>query len=129
MPKGGSLSEQIRHIRQKDERYEEAAYTFVLEALDYTIRKIGERRHLTGQELSLGIRQYAQEKFGLMARSVFSTWGIAKTDDFGEIVFNMISEGLMGKTEQDTREDFHNVYDFKGAFDESYRVGGQWKTN
>lgn len=129
MPKEGSLAEQIRHIREKDERYQETAYTFVLEALEFTIRRIGQRRHLTGQELSEGIRLYAQDKFGLMARSVFQSWGVRKTDDFGEIVFNMIGEGLMGKTEQDTREHFHDVYDFKGAFDESYRVGGQWKTN
>lgn len=125
MPK--EIAEQIRQIRQKDARYHEAAYAFVLEGLEHTLRGIGERRHLTGQELSEGIRRYALERFGLMARTVLATWGVRRTDDFGEIVFNMIGEGLMGKTETDTREDFHAVYDFQEAFDAAYRVEGQWK--
>lgn len=127
MPKEGSLVEQIRHIRKRDGRYHEQAYAFVLESLEFTLRRIGQRRHVTGQELSAGIRDYARERFGFLARTVLETWGIRKTDDFGEIVFNMIAEGLMGKTDTDSRRDFHDLYDFRHAFDSSYRVRGQWK--
>jgi uncharacterized repeat protein (TIGR04138 family) len=32
------------------------------------------------------------------------------------MVFNLIGAGVFGKTEQDSIEDFKNVYDFKEAF-------------
>ena len=38
-----------------------------------------------------------------MARTVFRQWGIQRTDDFGDMVFNLVEAGLMSKTEQDTR--------------------------
>jgi len=32
------------------------------------------------------------------------------------MVFNLIGAGIFGKTEEDSIEDFKNVYDFKEAF-------------
>jgi uncharacterized repeat protein (TIGR04138 family) len=32
------------------------------------------------------------------------------------MVFNLIAAGIFGKTEQDSLEDFKNVYDFEEAF-------------
>lgn len=61
-------------------------------------------------------RQYAQQQYGYLARTVLGTWGIRTTADLGEIVFNMIKIGQMRKTRKDKREDFHNVYDFAEAF-------------
>jgi uncharacterized repeat protein (TIGR04138 family) len=52
-----------------------------------------------------------------MTKTVLNHWGVNTTDDFGEIVFNMVENGLMGKTEKDSREDFKNVYDFHEVFD------------
>jgi uncharacterized repeat protein (TIGR04138 family) len=51
-----------------------------------------------------------------MTRTVFRIWRIEKTADFGDIVFNMVEEGLMGKTDADSRDDFDNIYDFDEAF-------------
>ena len=39
----------------------------------------------------------------------------------GEIVFNMVDNGLLGKTEEDSKEDFLNVYDFDKAFRDPFR--------
>ena len=36
--------------------------------------------------------------------------------DFGNIVFNMIAVKLFSKTEDDTLEDFRDVYRFESAF-------------
>ena len=69
-------------------------------------------RHVSGQDLCEAIRCYALSQYGLLARNVFHHWGIHKTDDFGEIVFNLIDIGQMRKTDSDRREDFKNVYDF-----------------
>lgn len=73
-------------------------------------------RHLTGQELCEAARHYALQQYGYMARTVLASWGVTRTDDFGELVFNMIEIGQMRKTRKDKREDFHNVYDFSEAF-------------
>ena len=51
-----------------------------------------------------------------MARVVLTHWGITKTEDFGNIVFNMIGKSLLSKTEADSIDDFKGVYDFNAAF-------------
>lgn len=106
----------LRDLVRRDHRYALNAYLFVFEALDFTIQRMGENRHVTGQELLVGIRDYAKQQFGYLARMVFPQWGIRATDDFGEIVFNLVNAGLMGKTETDTKEDFKNGYDFEEVF-------------
>ena len=111
----------LREITQKDKRYKLEAYTFVMSALNFTVRRLNKPRHITGQELLEDIRNYALEEFGPMARSVLEHWGITKTEDFGEIVFNLVDAKLLGKTEEDSKEDFKNVYDFKKAFDINYK--------
>jgi uncharacterized repeat protein (TIGR04138 family) len=78
-------------------------------------------RHVSGQELLGGIRDYALAQFGPMTQMVFEEWGIKRCEDFGEIVFNMVEIGLLGKTEKDSREDFANGYDFDDAFRKPFR--------
>ena len=104
-------------ILDKDKRYDPEAYSFIMASLDYTMKKLGRKGHITGQELSDGVKDYCLEQFGPLARTVLEKWGIRSTNDFGEIVFNLINSGLLGKTEEDRKEDFHNRYDFKEAFD------------
>ena len=108
-------------ILAKDPRYQRDAYLFVKDALDHTQKIVvkenkGELRHVTGQELLGGIREYALTQFGPMTKMVFEEWGITRCEDFGEIVFNMVEIGLLGKTEKDSREDFANGYEFDEAF-------------
>jgi len=111
----------IQKIVDKDPRYKIEAYIFVMSALDFTISKLKEKRHVTGQELLEGIREYGMMQFGPMTRTVFEYWGVKSTEDFGEIVFNMVDCGLMGKTEKDSKDDFKNGYSFVEAFDKGYR--------
>lgn len=106
----------IDKMLKKDIRYQREAYNFVFEALDYTLKQIGERRHINGGELLDGIRNYALQQFGPLAKMVFNKWGVSRTDDFGEIVFNLVEVGLMGKTEGDSKDDFKDRYDFNDAF-------------
>lgn len=73
-------------------------------------------RHVSGQELCEAARLYGLQQYGYLAPKVLEAWGITRTDDFGEIVFNMIDIGQMRKTRSDKREDFHAVYDFGDAF-------------
>jgi uncharacterized repeat protein (TIGR04138 family) len=93
----------------------------VREALDHTIQslskpKTGPDRHVSGHELLDGIRVFACEQFGPLTKTVLNRWGIRETADFGEIVFNLVDKGILGKTDDDRREDFRNGYDFEEAF-------------
>jgi uncharacterized repeat protein (TIGR04138 family) len=114
------FDERLRAVARIDGRYNVEAYRFIFEGLQYTLSKLPEPRHVTAYELLDGIREFAKDKFGFMARTVFESWGLHGTGDFGQIVFSLVSYSLMGKTDEDNLEDFENVYDFKKVFDEEY---------
>ena len=111
----------LLEVINRDRRYNPEAYSFVMAGLDFTSKKLKRQGHVTGQELLRGIKEYSLEQFGPMTRMVFEYWGIKETGDFGEIVFNMIDAGLLGKTEHDSKEDFSNAYDFKTVFDKGFK--------
>ncbi|MCL2744761.1 MAG: hypothetical protein FWE67_13010, partial [Planctomycetaceae bacterium] len=71
-----------------------------------------QRQHISGQDLCWAARDYAVRQYGPMAETVLSSLGIRKTDDIGEIVYNLISIGQMRKTAEDSRDDFNGVFDF-----------------
>jgi len=117
--------EAVKKIRAKDSRYDVEAYVFLREALDFTMKKLekpptGKARHISGVELLDGIRQYAIEQFGPIALTVLNEWGISKTEDFGEVVFNLVEAGELGRTDKDKREDFANGYNFREAFSKPF---------
>ena len=110
----------LEQICENDGRYRLEAYTFVLGGLGYTMQRLKRSGHVSGQELSEGLREYAIQDYGKMARTVLEHWGIKKTDDFGNIVFSMIEHNLLGKTAHDSIDDFINQFDFKEAFDAAF---------
>jgi len=116
-----NFDEALEAILANDPRFSREVYLFVREALDFTQKLVvkdnrGQVRHVSGQELLDGIRQYALQQFGPMAATVFEEWGVKNCRDFGEIVFNMVEASLLAKTEKDSRTDFQNGYDFTEAF-------------
>jgi uncharacterized repeat protein (TIGR04138 family) len=126
-----NFDEAVELILARDSRFSRGAYTFVREALDHTQKKLigkearGQIRHVSGQELLDGIRQFALQQFGPMVVTVFEEWGVCNCRDFGEIVFNMVEIGLLAKTDKDTRDDFQNGYDFTEAFRKPFRPLGK----
>jgi len=114
--------QKIHSIIERDARYKIEAYSFVLGALNDTVRKLEQPRHVTGRELCEGIRLYALEQFGPLTITVLDYWGIHETLDFGRIVFTLVDAGLMSKTENDSLDDFKDVYDFKKAFEQGKRI-------
>lgn len=115
-------AETIKKILEADPRYAPEAYDLVMGALDHTQGKLERRRHVSGQELLEGIREYGIKEYGALTRTVFEHWGIRRTEDFGEIVFNLVNAGVLGKTETDSTEDFKQGYDFGKAFEEELDV-------
>ncbi len=111
----------LQTILARDPRYTAEAYAFVRVGLDYTVRRLDKPRHVSGHELLDGIREFALAEFGPMTKTVLNGWGIVRTEDVGEIVFNMVETGLLGKTEKDSRADFAAGYDFDEAFRKPFR--------
>jgi uncharacterized repeat protein (TIGR04138 family) len=97
----------------RDTRYALAAYVFVLNGLEFYLTKLGEKRHVTGQELAKGLVEFALRQFGPFAPRVLQSWGVRATDDFGYIVYNLIEIGMMSKQPSDRIGDFFAVLDIE----------------
>lgn len=110
------MLEKIEGLLAKEPKYKFEAYSFILAGLHYTVSRFPKPRHVTGEELCEGLRDYALEQFGPLARTVLEYWGVQSTEDFGKIVFLLIEAELLKKTEEDTLDDFKNLYDFSEAF-------------
>lgn len=119
-------------IRRSAGLYPPQAFAFVQEGLRHTVERVSEARqrgdgggcaseieggrHVNGQELCIGLRDYAVSQYGLLARTVLEQWNIRRTEDFGRIVFLMVEAGLLRKTDEDSIEDFTGVFDFDEVF-------------
>jgi len=111
-------------IVKEDPRFDRLAYAFVRDGLEHAVKELKKTnatrakvsRHVTGRELSEGIRHYALEQFGPMTLTVLNGWGLGRTIDFGDIVYNLIEYNVFSKNEGDKREDFADIYDFHEAF-------------
>jgi uncharacterized repeat protein (TIGR04138 family) len=114
------LREIIEQIVREDGRYPDRAYHFVLMALQRVIRSLPKPRHISGAELSEGCRDLAIAEYGPLARTVLQYWGITTTEDFGELIFNLLDRGILIKTNADSKKDFIGVFDFDEAFKETF---------
>ena len=116
----------IRAIRKEDSRYSAGAYYFLRQALDFSLKHLEKEErpstsnHISGQELLEGIRLYALEQFGPMSSYLLKNWGVHACRDFGSIVFNLVESQVLGKTENDSPDDFKDGYGFEAAFLEPF---------
>jgi uncharacterized repeat protein (TIGR04138 family) len=101
-------------------RYRPCGYEFVLQALGFTIHRLGKRRHVSGQELLAGILEHAREKYGPFGAEVFLSWGVRETLDFGEIVWDLIDMKLLSRREEDHKEDFRSSIDLREYYEEGH---------
>ncbi len=114
------LETAILDLAERHGTYKPAAYHFTLQAVHFTVdrvrRESGGPRHVTGREVLEGIRTLARDRFGPMAKTVFDHWGVHRTEDFGNLVYQLVEHGILGKTEEDRLSDFARGYDFEQAF-------------
>jgi uncharacterized repeat protein (TIGR04138 family) len=123
-----SFNEAVEKIVTRDARFARAAYYFVRAGLDHTVKNVAAKRktrrpqsttamqHVTGRELLEGLRAFSLEQFGPMSYTLLTRWGLRTSANFGEIVFNLVEAGILGKTESDTKDDFRDVYELRSAF-------------
>lgn len=124
---------QLLEIAKRDSRFAYEAYEFLFEALTFTqsqlgrampakAESVGPEHHVSGAELVNGYLGLARHQFGRMGRTVLRIWGINSTGDIGEIVFNLIEAGLLGKADADQRSDFQDLCDLDTALVDSYEI-------
>ncbi len=107
-------------IRMRERRFHEHAYLFVLMALEFCQSRLTERRHIAGRELAAACRDLALDRYGVLARLVLDHWGVRSTADIGDVVFTLVELNLLIRQPTDSRDDFHAVYEFDGAFEDNY---------
>ncbi|MFQ5511387.1 MAG: Minf_1886 family protein [Candidatus Krumholzibacteriia bacterium] len=112
--------EAIERIRAADDRLKPAAYPFMMETLDFTMRTLGERRHVTARELLDGLCGYARHRFGLLAGTVLENWGISSGRDVGRAVFQLVNAQILSRRESDRLEDFDIDYDLTTRLEDKY---------
>lgn len=118
---------ELPHPALQDSCYPVAAFQFVVDGLAFTTDRafgqylseglpLPDMRHVTGQQLCLGLREFAIERFGMLAPCVLRHWNISRTEDFGQIVYLLIETGRLSKSTEDSLDDFHCVFEFDEAF-------------
>lgn len=110
----------LDQLQERNPRFHARSYEFVLRALHSVIRSLDEPRHITGRELTDGVRELALGQYGPLARTVLEHWGIHETEDVGRVVFAMVEQGILVKEDEDHQEDFTDLFDFEEVFDLDY---------
>ena len=124
----------IRKIYEEDDTFPPMAYCFVRDsvhkALDNIVKakkEIGfdseEPPDIKGADLCRFFRDTLITRFGPCAIDVLDTWNIKRTSDFGKIIYKLIAVEILGKSENDSIEDFDDVYDFTEEFVMPYKQG------
>ena len=107
------------------------AYEFVSDAVSFTQRRLGRTpdgdegetdHHVSGAELLRGVCDLAVITFGMMAPVVFKQWNVRTTDDVGRMVFDLIGVGCLSKSDRDTPEDFHDLFDLPQALADGFEL-------
>jgi len=134
-----TFDEHVRCLCEQDPRFTRDTYEFCFEVLDFTMKSIAQHddtqnklpvtRHVSAAELLNGLRDYALQEFGPMARLTLKRLGVAACGDFGDVVFNLVNTGLLVKQSRDKREDFNAGYDFETAFSKPFRPASHRKQN
>jgi uncharacterized repeat protein (TIGR04138 family) len=114
------LYDKIEELAGASGRFDPKAYLFVLQCLDHCRRRLKREGHVDGRELVESARLLALSEYGPMAKTVLNHWGIKKTEDIGAIVFQMVEDGLLSKTQEDSPEDFLEGFDFETEFVSNY---------
>jgi len=113
----------LEEVVREDGRYPLDAFAFLHDGLKRAVdtayggrsEKV-DQPHVTGAQLCDALRDEAIARWGALAAHVLARWNIRQTMDFGNMVYLLVEHGHMKKTDQDSLEDFRDVYDFEEAF-------------
>ena len=109
MSENKNFEQEIAELARESGRYRPEAYSFVVEALQFAVERVGQRRHLTAAELTAGLLKYAEQQYGALAETVLADWGVRSASDVGNLVYQMIDAALLSASPQDHKEDFDRI--------------------
>ncbi len=127
----------LKDIMDQAGGYSPACFGFIRDGLAHTVEMVHgnpadqtmlelglveDSRHVCGRELCIGLKDYAIDRYGMLAKSVLNKWGIHYTRDFGNIIFAMVDAGLMRTTDEDSIEDFDAIFEFDDVFSDPART-------
>lgn len=55
-----------------------------------------------------------------MAKTVLEEWGVLNCTQVGEIIFQLVQHGILGKSDTDRMDDFQEIWTFSEAFEQPY---------
>ena len=113
----------MEEVILEDGRYAPEAFGFLHDGLTRAVEAthgdeppVEGQRHVTGKQLCEHLRDVAIERWGMLAGVVLAKWNIHETMDFGNMVYLLVENRFMRKTDEDSVEDFRGVFDFGEAF-------------
>ena len=119
----GTPDKSMEQVILEDGRYPPEAFSFLHEGLTKAVQEVyGDeapaegQRHVTGKQLCEALRDLAVERWGMLAKVVLNKWNIHQTVDFGNMVYLMVENNFMRKTDEDSLDDFRDIFDFNKAF-------------
>jgi len=107
-----TFDEAVEKIRLIHKDYSSEAYHFLHDAMDYSSSQLCNKEkkgHLSAEELYLGCCDYAIHEYGPLAPEVLAHWGIHKSSDIGNIVYNLIEIRVFAKQKSDSKNEFDNL--------------------
>ena len=121
----------IRKICEEDDTFPPMAYCFVRDSVHKALDNIAKAKRqnlfadddppdIKGADLCRFFRDTLINRFGPSAIDVLDTWNIKKTSDFGKIIYKLISVEILGKSENDSIEDFDDVFDLAEELEKSF---------
>ena len=121
--------EVICKMCEEDTTYPPMAYFFVRDTVFRALEIINNKnKHsqyededpapadISGRNLTMLLKDQLLKEFGPFAIDILDSWNVKKTADFGNIVFNLTEKDILGKSENDSIEDFDDVFDFNEVF-------------
>lgn len=113
---------QLSEIAREHGVYAVEAYAFVSEGLAHAAQRHTEAggAHIDAAQLIDGCIDLAAQRYANLGVTVLTSWGLRKSDDIGEITYQMIEAGIFGKQPSDRREDFQLGPDLATAIPERF---------
>ena len=101
------IKNKIDSLLKTEKKYAFSAYTFIADAVPYTVKSLSKERHVTAVELVNGVKKFATATYGALAPNVLKYWGITQPKDVGKIVYLLISVNILSASPDDDPNDFN----------------------
>ena len=128
------MDPRILELSREPPHFAYEAYEFVSDAVTFTQKRLGRTsdtddedaedadHHVSGAELLRGVCDLAVMTFGMMAPVVFKQWNVRTTDDVGRMVFDLIGVGCLSKSDRDSPDDFHDLFDLRQILTDGFEL-------